>query len=119
MYATVPTKFGRRSFRNCFGKQKRFPSADGSYRPRDSFCCVLYRTDPLCGGRHCVIAKMHRSRPRMVGAANKCELDPALSGDALDNPQRLAEFLQDWPLLNVQFNVPQRPGAYTSAETLI
>src|SRR6058998_4429120 len=59
--------------------------ADGSYRPRDSFCRVLYRTDPLCGGRHCVIAKMHRSRPRMVGAANKCELDPALSGDGLDN----------------------------------
>src|SRR2546430_15867143 len=80
--------------------------ADGSYRPRDSFCRALYRTDPLCGSRHCVIAKMHRSRPCMVGAANKCELDPALSGDGLDNPQWAAEFLQDWPLLDVEFNVP-------------
>src|SRR5216117_1753139 len=80
--------------------------ADGSYRPRDSFCRALYRTDPLCGSRHCVIAKMHRSRPCMVGAANKCELDPALSGDGLDNSQWAAEFLQDWPLLDVEFNVP-------------
>jgi hypothetical protein len=42
----------------------------------------------------------------MVGAANKCELDPALSGDGLDNSQWAAEFLQDWPLLDVEFNVP-------------
>src|SRR5205823_12907162 len=78
----------------------------------------LYRTDPLCGSRHCVIAKMHRSRPCMVGAANKCELDPALSGDGLDNSQWAAEFLQDGPLLDVEFNVPESVGVYTSARNL-
>src|SRR2546430_2278349 len=80
--------------------------ADGSYRPRDSFCRALYRPDPLCGSRHCVIAKMHRSRPCMVAAPNKSELDLALSGDGLDTPPCAAEVLQDGPLLDVEFNVP-------------
>src|SRR5438445_13410147 len=84
--------------------------ADGSYRPRGSFCRVLYRTDPLCGGRHCGIAKIHRRRPPMVGAANKCALDPALPGDGLYNPQGMDDLLQDWTLLNGEIQVPQLIG---------
>ena len=71
------------------------------------------RGDPLrcaCDG---VVSKMHRRGAGMVGAAQKCELQPALPGNGFDHCQRPIQFLQNRSLLDVKFKIAQRIVAQT------
>ncbi len=85
----------------------RLDFAHRGHQPRNFVRLPLDRGDPLCRAGNRIVAKMHRRRTRVVGAAQKCELQPALAGDGIHHSQRPLQCLQNRALLDVEFHVAQ------------
>src|SRR4029077_13241385 len=79
--------------------------AHGGDQSRSISSQPFYRSDPLGRSSDSIITKMHRRRTRVVCPANECQLQAALAGDGVDNPQRSSQFLQDRTLLDMELDV--------------
>src|SRR5271154_5777706 len=71
--------------------------SNSRHQPRNCLSISFYRDNPFRRARDGVAAKMHGRRARMVGAATKCELQPALAGNSFDHRQWLVQSLPNRP----------------------